>query len=71
MQMARVLTYAVKVNKMNIKMLKERVKNGPDVYPGANYVTLKEDSHLISLAFVSNRKMAEKLRIGDTVHRHL
>lgn len=70
-QMAYILTYAEKVNSRNRDRLKKAVRNGPNKYPGANYITLKGDNHPMSLAYLANRKIADKLRVGDTVHRHL
>lgn len=70
-QMAYVLTYAEKVNARNIKRLKMAVKNGPNVYPGANYISVKGDPTPISLAFLRNKKIADTIEIGHTVHRHL
>jgi DNA-directed RNA polymerase III subunit RPC1 len=70
-QMAYVLTYAEKVNARNIKRLKLAVKNGPSVYPGANYISVKGDPTPISLAFLRNKKVADTIEIGHTVHRHL
>lgn len=67
-QMAYILTLAEAVNSRNINRLREAVKNGPDRYPGANYITIKGDTHPMSLAF---KKMHDKIKIGDVVHRHL
>jgi DNA-directed RNA polymerase III subunit RPC1 len=69
--MALILTYAEKVNDLNKEKLKAAVRNGPNKYPGANYITLSGDTHPMSLAYLGNRKIADKLRVGDTVHRHL
>ena len=70
-QMALVLTYAEKVNSRNIKRLKLAVKNGPSVYPGANYISRKWDPNPLSLAFLANKKVVDTIAIGDVVHRHL
>jgi DNA-directed RNA polymerase III subunit RPC1 len=70
-QMALVLTYGEKVNARNIKRLRLAVKNGPNVYPGANYISLKGDPTPLSLAFHRNKKLMDTISIGDTVHRHL
>lgn len=70
-QMAFVLTYAERVNARNIKRLKLAVKNGPYVYPGANYISVKGDPTPISLAYLRNKKIADTIEIGHTVHRHL
>lgn len=70
-QMAYVLTYAEKVNSRNIKRLRQAVKNGPTIYPGANYISVKGDPTPISLTFLRNKKIADSIEIGYTVHRHL
>jgi len=36
--MAQELTYPEKVTKLNLEYLKKLIKNGPDIYPGANLV---------------------------------
>lgn len=71
LQMALILTYGELVTSKNYNRLRESVKNGPEKYPGANYVTLKGENSQMSLGFQRNRKIAESLKIGDTVHRHL
>lgn len=71
MQMALILTYGELVTKRNYTRLVEAIKNGPDKYPGANFVTFKDSTSVISLAFQRNKLVAEKLKIGDKVHRHL
>ena len=70
-QMALVLTYAEKVNSRNMIRLKQAVKNGPSIYPGANYISRKWDPNPLSLAFLTNKKIVDTIEIGDTVHRHL
>ena len=70
-QMALILTYAERVTERNIKRLRLAVKNGPNVYPGANYISLKGDPNPLSLAFQRNKKLMDTIVIGDTVHRHL
>src|SRR6201990_3018594 len=38
-RVARILTYPERVTPHNIDVLRKAVRNGPDVYPGANYVS--------------------------------
>lgn len=58
------------VSRYNIKKLKQLVKNGPDVHPGANIIRM-QDGFTKSLAFGDREKAARHLRFGDTVERHM
>ncbi|MEM1550791.1 MAG: DNA-directed RNA polymerase subunit A', partial [Candidatus Bathyarchaeia archaeon] len=65
------LTVPEKVTPWNIERLRQLVKNGPNVYPGAQYI-IRPDGKRIRLEFVSDReKLAEALEIGFIVERHL
>ena len=37
-RVAKILTYPERVFSHNIEQLRQAVRNGPDVHPGANYV---------------------------------
>ncbi len=68
---AKELTVAVKVNQRNVEYLKDLVRNGPENYPGANYVE-RADGRRISLKRVTETdEMLEKMGPGWVVHRHL
>jgi len=73
--MAKNLTRKVKVTRFNKKKLVAMVRNGPNVYPGANRVKLVNGSYagerggMKSLKYIDVSKL--KLEIGDEVHRHL
>ena len=77
--MAKVLTFPDKVNRYNIEKLRKLILRGPDNHPGANFVEVvptDPDSGIppnkISLVYARNRaKIADELKIGDTVERHL
>jgi DNA-directed RNA polymerase III subunit RPC1 len=56
------------VSRYNIKKLKELVKNGPNVHPGANLIRM-QDGFAKSLAFGDREKAAKNLRFGDIVER--
>lgn len=74
LEMAKILTFPVVVNKFNIKMLRECIKNGPNKYPGANYVSLLERPARISLRFAQSqlvKNCIRDLKYGDIVERHL
>jgi DNA-directed RNA polymerase III subunit RPC1 len=67
---AKIMTYPERVSRYNIVKMKERVRNGPDVHPGAN---------MLRPAFGPPKKLmygdrdhhARNLRVGDTVERHM
>merc|ERR1711871_969657 len=70
---ARDLTFPEEVTPYNIDRLSKLVKNGRDIYPGANFVfkqsTIGGDKKfIIDLKY---RKNAIKLNYGDIVERHV
>ena len=74
--MAKVLTFPDKVNRYNIEKLRKLILKGPENHPGANFVEVKQEigghNNKISLFHARNRvKIADELKIGDTVERHL
>jgi DNA-directed RNA polymerase II subunit RPB1 len=62
------LTFPEVVNYYNIKYLKYLVKNGPNKYPGANFIIKKHSGKKFDLRHV---KTEIELRYGDIVERHL
>ncbi|ANF22996.1 DNA-directed RNA polymerase subunit A' [Thermococcus piezophilus] len=64
------LTVPEKVTEFNYKGLKKMVLNGPEKYPGANYV-IDPEGRRIRLMENNLELIAEKLDIGWTVERHL
>ena len=44
--------------------------NGPDAWPGANYVE-SSDGNKRSLKFGDRRRAASELKVGDVVERHM
>lgn len=69
MFMARILTVPEIVNSRNIKALRTLIINGPQHYPGANYLVSKNLTR--DLTYANRRLAAKQLQIGDTVERHL
>ncbi|ABU81427.1 DNA-directed RNA polymerase subunit A' [Ignicoccus hospitalis] len=70
-EVAKTLTVPVKVTPWNIEEMRKLVINGPDKWPGANYVIMK-DGRRIDLRYAKDRKIiAESLQPGWTVERHL
>jgi DNA-directed RNA polymerase II subunit RPB1 len=63
------LTYPDKVASYNIHKLTELVRNGPDTYPGANYIQKRDQTRKLSLRVMDGYKI--ELEYGDTVYRHL
>jgi DNA-directed RNA polymerase II subunit RPB1 len=74
LKVAKDLTIPEEVTPYNVKYLSQLVKNGQDVYPGANFVYQKkkingkEINHMINLRFC---KRTINLNIGDVVARHI
>ncbi|GJE83969.1 beta and beta-prime subunits of DNA dependent RNA-polymerase [Phanerochaete sordida] len=70
-RVAKILTYPERVTQHNIDMLKKAVRNGCDVHPGANYVTAGSSGFKKFLKFGKRDAIADGLRIGDVVERHI
>ncbi|GAA5869946.1 hypothetical protein JCM1840_007679 [Sporobolomyces johnsonii] len=71
-RVAKILTYPERVTSHNIERLRQAVRNGTDVHPGANFINQGGDTGLKKfLKFGDREFMADKLRIGDVVERHL
>lgn len=65
------LTIPEVVTEWNMEHVKELVINGPDNYPGVNYI-MRPDGVKIRLDFVEDRSaIAENLEVGYLVERHL
>lgn len=62
------LTFPERVNAINIHLLTKAVRNGPDKYPGANYI-IDPVGKVIRLSAVNCKKV--RLSAGWTVRRHL
>ncbi|PTD02889.1 hypothetical protein HYE67_010637 [Fusarium culmorum] len=69
---AKNLTYPERVQRHNIEKLRQCVKNGPDVWPGAQRVIKSDEGgYLQSLKFGNREYIARDLKFGDIVERHL
>jgi DNA-directed RNA polymerase III subunit RPC1 len=68
-RVAKILTYPERVTTHNIDMLKQAIRNGTDVHPGANYVS--NDRGKKYLKFGNRNLIADTLAIGDVVERHI
>jgi len=69
-EIAKILTVPERVTSWNIEFLRKLVLNGPDKWPGANYV-IRPDGRKISLKYVDRKAVAESLEPGFIVERHL
>lgn len=68
---AKIMTFPESVNRYNINHLRDLVRNGPDVHPGANMIRMN-NGMVKSLAFAGDlNKVALTLKIGDVVERHM
>ncbi|KAK9470139.1 uncharacterized protein V1510DRAFT_432357 [Dipodascopsis tothii] len=70
-RVAKILTYPETVNRYNKEKLKQRILNGPDVHPGANYLAMKNEPGKRYLKYGNRQYMANHLQEGDVVERHL
>ncbi|KAK4239951.1 hypothetical protein C8A03DRAFT_31967 [Achaetomium macrosporum] len=70
---AKNLTYPERVNHANIEKLRERVINGPNVWPGAQNIIKKDGAkYNLKIGTESLRERhASSLEFGDIVERHL
>jgi DNA-directed RNA polymerase subunit A' len=68
--MAKKLTVPEMVNEWNIDYLKRFVENGPDEYPGANYV-IRPDGRKKKITEETREQAIEELQPGYIVERHL
>lgn len=70
-RVAKILTYPERVTAHNVDMLQKAIRNGCDVHPGANYVTIGSSGFKKFLKFGNRTAIADNLRIGDLVERHI
>lgn len=68
---AKNLTYPETVSRYNIAKLRARVLNGINRWPGANYISKKDQGIKQFLKYGKSEMHARNLRIGDIVERHL
>lgn len=61
---AKTLTYPEKVTPSNMELMRKLIRNGPDIYPGANYVQCKKDNdNRRYLKYYDWNKALEKLQV--------
>jgi DNA-directed RNA polymerase III subunit RPC1 len=67
---AKIMTFPERVNRYNIEKLRECVRNGPEVHPGANFI--RDATGIVkSLAYGDRNRVATSLKMGDIVERHM
>ncbi|BFZ57438.1 DNA-directed RNA polymerase III subunit C1 (rpo31) [Savitreella phatthalungensis] len=69
-RVAKTLTFPEKVTAHNMAELRERILNGPDKHPGANFVR-SSNGFSRYLKFADRQRVADTLKIGDIVDRHI
>jgi DNA-directed RNA polymerase III subunit RPC1 len=67
---AKNLTYPQRVFEHNVESLRRAVVNGPDEYPGANFVQWANGDKTY-LRYGDRKRVARSLAAGVVVHRHL
>lgn len=60
---AKILTFPERVIQANIHLMKRLVMNGPDVWPGANYVQQKGSAFKKFLKYGNREKLAQELKV--------
>ncbi|KAG9118466.1 hypothetical protein FRC07_007018 [Ceratobasidium sp. 392] len=72
-RVAKILTYPTRVTTHNMSQMKKAITNGADIHPGANYLQTGNGfrKYLKVLKPKLRAKLAEELRIGDLVDRHI
>ncbi|MFP3304556.1 MAG: DNA-directed RNA polymerase subunit A' [Vulcanisaeta sp.] len=71
MDVARILTVPMQVTEWNMDLARQLVLNGPEVWPGANYVVYPDGRRVDLRYFRDRRELANKLAPGFIVERHL
>jgi len=67
---AKELTVPVKVNEKNIESIRKFVENGPNNWPGANYI-VRPDGRRKKITDENKKELAKELAPGYIVERHL
>ena len=67
---AKEVTVPIYVTPWNIEQMKEYIRNGPNVHPGANYVE-RDDGRKIRVYPETKETVIENLKVGYRVERHL
>ncbi|WP_069807075.1 DNA-directed RNA polymerase subunit A' [Vulcanisaeta thermophila] len=68
---AKILTVPMTVTEWNLEFARQLVMNGPEIWPGANYVVYPDGRRVDLRYFRDRRELANKLAPGFIVERHL
>ena len=69
---AKTMTFPERAHRHNLPRLRACVTNGPDRWPGANMIRRGSPGEPVKhLGYGDRRKLAEQLRVGDIVERHM
>lgn len=68
-RVAKILTYPERATSHNIDKLRQAVRNGTEIHPGANFVARGDNKKF--LRFGNRAAIADGLAIGDIVERHI
>ncbi|XP_062502473.1 DNA-directed RNA polymerase III subunit RPC1-like isoform X2 [Corticium candelabrum] len=68
---AKTLTFPERVTRANVGLMRKLVRNGADVHPGANFIQQKKENFKKFLKYGNREQIANELKFGDTVERHL
>ncbi len=60
---AKIMSYPEIVNRTNIEFIRQLVRNGPDVHPGANFILNPKTEKKNFLKYGDRNEMAAKLRV--------
>lgn len=63
MHIAKILTFPERVIQANIHIMKKLIVNGPDKWPGANYVQQKGSAFKKFLKYGNREKLAQELKV--------
>ncbi len=70
LSIAKELTVPMRVNEKNIEEARKLVLNGPDVWPGANYI-IRPDGRRKKITEQNKEELAKELNVGYVVERHI
>jgi DNA-directed RNA polymerase III subunit RPC1 len=62
-RVAKILTYPERVTTANINLMRQLIRNGTEVHPGANYVQQKGSAFKKYLAYGNRDKVAQDLKV--------
>ncbi len=69
-EVAKELTIPVRVTKENIEELRKLILNGPNKWPGANYI-IRPDGRKKRITDLNKEEIAKEIDVGYIVERHL